>query len=304
MDINTFESFLVVAEEMNFSKAAERLYISQQSLSYSIQRMEQEYGVTLFNRKPRLVLTPAGREMIKYAKKIIDTHNSLKSAMVKYSDSDKMAIQMGMSALRSTHYYVPIWTKFHEKHPACSLELQEAKRGVLQKLVKEGTLTIAVSPVAAKEADLVYIPLVQESRYCCITRSCLERYCPGLDYSEGIRFEQIKDIPFITVKRGAHDNAGEAEIIRKFHLQVAAWCDRRAIAQKFAEKGIGFSIAIPVQQAEYFADHTESTDLLFIPIIETLPFDPNIYAYYSKDTEPSPYLLDLIDTFKEVLSEG
>ena len=44
--------FLLVAEELNITRAAERLYISQQSLSNHIQRLEQYYGTKLFYRKP------------------------------------------------------------------------------------------------------------------------------------------------------------------------------------------------------------------------------------------------------------
>ena len=63
--------FLVAAEEMNFTSAAKRLYVTQQTLSSHIQRLEQEYQVTLFNRKPRLSLTPEGERMVKYATRIV-----------------------------------------------------------------------------------------------------------------------------------------------------------------------------------------------------------------------------------------
>ena len=60
MNITGLQYFLVTAEEMNFSRAAQRLFISQQSLSGSIQRLEKQYGVQLFERKPVLRLTEAG----------------------------------------------------------------------------------------------------------------------------------------------------------------------------------------------------------------------------------------------------
>ena len=49
-----FRYFLVVAKELSFTKAAEKLFISQQSLSAHVQRLEQYYGVELFQRKPLL----------------------------------------------------------------------------------------------------------------------------------------------------------------------------------------------------------------------------------------------------------
>ena len=60
MNIKSIEYFLRTVEEMNITKAADRLFISQQALSSHIRRLEDEYHVRLFERKPCLHLTPEG----------------------------------------------------------------------------------------------------------------------------------------------------------------------------------------------------------------------------------------------------
>ena len=60
MGLRGLRYYLVAAEEMNFRRAAEKLYITQQTLSVHIQKLEKQYGVQLFERKPKLMLTPAG----------------------------------------------------------------------------------------------------------------------------------------------------------------------------------------------------------------------------------------------------
>lgn len=57
------EYFLVAAEELNFTKAAKKLFISQQSLSNHISNMEKEFDVILFNRTTPLTLTYAGQAL-------------------------------------------------------------------------------------------------------------------------------------------------------------------------------------------------------------------------------------------------
>ena len=57
------EYFLVAAEELNFTRAAKRLYISQQSLSNHISNLEKEFDVVLFNRTSPLTLTYAGQAL-------------------------------------------------------------------------------------------------------------------------------------------------------------------------------------------------------------------------------------------------
>ena len=53
--------FLLIAEELNISRAAKRAFISQQSLSKYLKHLEDSYGTALFTRKPEFALTPAGR---------------------------------------------------------------------------------------------------------------------------------------------------------------------------------------------------------------------------------------------------
>ncbi len=64
-ELRHLRSFIVLAEELSFSAAAQRLHVTQQSLSRTIQQLERELGTTLFARTTRSVqLTPAGREML------------------------------------------------------------------------------------------------------------------------------------------------------------------------------------------------------------------------------------------------
>ncbi|MFR9308657.1 MAG: LysR family transcriptional regulator, partial [Lachnospiraceae bacterium] len=61
---NHYHYFIVLAEECNISRAAERLYITHQNLSRYLAKLEEEFGVTLFDRKPSLSLTHAGQLML------------------------------------------------------------------------------------------------------------------------------------------------------------------------------------------------------------------------------------------------
>lgn len=72
--INFFkpEYFLVAAEELNFTKAAKKLFISQQSLSNHISNMEKEFDVILFNRTTPLTLTYAGQALKAKARQMLE----------------------------------------------------------------------------------------------------------------------------------------------------------------------------------------------------------------------------------------
>ena len=80
MNLRSIEYFLVVAEELNVTRAAERLVISQQALSSHIRRLEDEYNVELFYRKPVFRLTPAGQQMVFFGKQILQSEASMRAA--------------------------------------------------------------------------------------------------------------------------------------------------------------------------------------------------------------------------------
>lgn len=78
MDLKQLQYFLAVAEQLNFSKAAEMLYVTQPLLSQRVAELEKELGVVLFNRNRRSVqLTPAGAILADKARNVLDEVSSI-----------------------------------------------------------------------------------------------------------------------------------------------------------------------------------------------------------------------------------
>jgi DNA-binding transcriptional LysR family regulator len=82
LDPRTLRYFVAVAEELHFGRAARRMYVTQQALSQSIKKLEEQLGVTLFVRTSRRVeLTDAGRDLIPHALRLIAVAEELAAAM-------------------------------------------------------------------------------------------------------------------------------------------------------------------------------------------------------------------------------
>ena len=64
--------FTVAAEELNITRAAAKLFISQQSLSEHIRKLEKQYDAVFFTRGSRLALTSQGERMLAYAREVLE----------------------------------------------------------------------------------------------------------------------------------------------------------------------------------------------------------------------------------------
>ena len=125
MNFLNLEYFIIIAEERSFSRASERLYISQQSLSEHIKKLEASLGVTLFIRGRTLALTEAGECFLQGAKEILATRDqmlrNISSLNTRFPSSNKhrrmfspiyrTSIFISVSYRRITGWSTVVWQK-------------------------------------------------------------------------------------------------------------------------------------------------------------------------------------------------
>lgn len=143
MDIRYLRYFISVAEHLNFSKAAEHLYIGQPGLSQGIANLEKQLGFKLFERDRRSVqLTPAGLIFLKEASEII---NKFDKAVEKarWVDANWLG-DLNVGFLPSLGKVIlPRWiSRFRKKHHNVNLQLKEHTMATLHLALERGDLDI------------------------------------------------------------------------------------------------------------------------------------------------------------------
>lgn len=100
MNFHSLDYFLVLAREKNFTRAAEALHITQQSLSSHIAGLEKELGCTLLVRRTPLELTYAGRTFLRYAESIGQTRQAMEREFCDISENQKGELRVGIAYTR------------------------------------------------------------------------------------------------------------------------------------------------------------------------------------------------------------
>lgn len=98
-----FEVFLVVAREMSITKAANELHITQQCASDHIKRLEKEYNVVLFERRPKFRLTQAGEIMLHNLLNIQIMETSMSRSLAGIAEGTVGGFTLGISTSRADH---------------------------------------------------------------------------------------------------------------------------------------------------------------------------------------------------------
>lgn len=186
MELKQLQYFLTVAEHLNFSRAAEALYISQPALSYQIAELERELGTELFLRDRRKVyLTTAGAALIKPAQETLAASSRLlQLAKNNFSAPEEaVALRVGFDSTED-HFEATGITetlaRFANEHSGVRLEMMRAPFPECADQVIYGDLDVAFLILRHKEhlpPDLTCYPVYQSRIVMVVSEACPAQSC-------------------------------------------------------------------------------------------------------------------------------
>ncbi|WP_242900856.1 LysR family transcriptional regulator [Actinomadura terrae] len=153
--------FVVVAEELHFGRAAERLGMAQPPLSQRIQRLEKELGVRLFDRSSRKVeLTAPGALLLDEARDILARVDRVYSVAERARLGEARAVRAGLPSDLGGPIVAALIAAFRERRPDLRLDLRETGTAEQVRALAEGALDAGVlrHPCAAR--DLEFGPML------------------------------------------------------------------------------------------------------------------------------------------------
>lgn len=165
MEVRHLEYFVAVAEELSFSRAAERVHIAQPSLSQQIRQLERELGTPLVDRSARPIqLTLAGRRLLADAHGILSQIDQTARAVGRAGRGELDQLRVGYTAGGLYDLLLPVLRAFRARHPEAGLLLRQVPAADQVQALRTGSTDVVVGrltqPVTA--ADVTVRPLRDE----------------------------------------------------------------------------------------------------------------------------------------------
>jgi DNA-binding transcriptional LysR family regulator len=118
MEMSQLRTFREVAETLNFTRAAERLHLTQSAVSHQIKALEQELGEPLFIRAKRGVrLSEAGKAALDYARRILDETDALRDRLAGAQREPTGRVRAAAATQAFVHLFAPLFESFMRAHP-------------------------------------------------------------------------------------------------------------------------------------------------------------------------------------------
>jgi DNA-binding transcriptional LysR family regulator len=192
--------FVAVAEARHFTRAAEKVHVSQPSLSQQIKSLESELGAELFSRaRGNIALTDAGEALLPLARRILADADTARHEVQELVQLRRGRIRLGATPSVCTGLLPDVLRAFHGAHPGIQLLIEEGGSHDLVRQLARGVLDLAllVLPLPAASPALTTVELLHEDL---VVVSSASRPAPGRKGS--VHVADLQNEPLVMFRHG------------------------------------------------------------------------------------------------------
>ena len=260
MDIKQIKTFIVVANSLNFTKAAEELFMTQSSVSKIIRSLEEELEGVLFHRTPRIELTDVGKEFLKKAIEVISLVESIPEEISHYQMNPRGNIHIGIPPIIGASFFPRFIGDFKRMYPDINIRLVEEGSKSIIELLKESSLDIGIV-CSYPEEDMGFstMEFVKSPLMVVMNKS------NPLSQKEEIGFSDLKNQEFVLFQEdfSLYDQVVAGCLKHGFHPKIICNSSQRDFILEMVKADLGVTL-LPEIITESIVDN----NLKIIPLIE------------------------------------
>jgi DNA-binding transcriptional LysR family regulator len=252
MELHQLEYFVAVTDAGSFTKAAERLHVSQPGVSAQIRRLERELGQELLDRSGRGVRpTEVGAAVLPYARQALRAADSLRHAVDEFAGLIRGHVSIGRVASMAFLDLPAILARFHQQHPAVDISMSEATTDLLLAALNEGTVDIAIIGAAGTSPPGIDTQNILEERIAAAVPHDHE-----LARRSSIPISALAGFPLISLPVGTGLRAAldAATSAAGADLRVAFEASEPEALAQLAIHGLGVALVPPTFVTQWHAD--------------------------------------------------
>lgn len=168
MNFRELQYVVAIAEEGGVTRAAEKLYVSQPTLSRFLQQHEQMLGAQLFQKvNGRMVPTYFGEQYLKYARRILHLGDQMDLELSDIVHQDKGRLRIACPKHRADGVILLSILRFHEHFPNVEIKVLEESTEKREAALQRGDVDLALIFASRREPSWIYEPVLEEQVLLC-----------------------------------------------------------------------------------------------------------------------------------------
>lgn len=285
MDFKQLQSFVSVVKYKSFTQAAQRLYLSQPTISAHISQLEDELGKRLIIRTTKSIeITPKGHEIYEYAVNILN----LKDRMIELCHSQtRNIIHVGASTIPSAYILPNILTEYGSLYADTYFSLhQNNSQGIIDG-VKEGLFDVGLIGMPAEDESLECIPFFQDHM---VLITPVNEHFLALKQQANLSIRDLLKEPIILREKGSGSKKTADHFLDKVgisenDLQIVARINDQEAIKNLVAGGLGISILSEMAARNFITEKR----VLDFPLSD-YQIARNLYIIFHKNYILKPYI--------------
>jgi DNA-binding transcriptional LysR family regulator len=258
MELRQLEYLVAVAEEANFTRAAERVHISQSGVSAQIRQLEADLGATLIDRSGRhATLTTAGSAALAHARAALISVDAMRQAVDEINGLFRGRLTIGMVTACTVTPLFDILAAFHNAHPGIEITLIEDNSDRLVERVRSGDVHLAlIGAAGAVPPEFAALPLLSEHLVAAVP------FDHPLAKRHRISLAETTAYPIVSMPKGTGVRAvfDQACTRKGVHPDIALQASAPGAVADLAARGLGIAILTESMAANH-ADRLKALPL-------------------------------------------
>lgn len=300
LDFRQLETFIEVVNRKSFSKAAQKLYLTQPTVTSHIQNLENELGTFLLNRSGKNISpTEAGELLYKYALNIINMRNMAQFDLGAHKGKVQGHLEISSSSIPRHYVLPPLLKQFTDKYPDVTFTLSDFDSKKVVEGLLDGVTDFGIIGAKFPSPQLEYIELMEDKMYVVAPNN---KNYPWEEYSE-LDIDFLLERKIILREKGSGtrellENKLKEQGLDLDAFSVLAYIEDIETIKKFIELGIGVSFI-----SERAIKREVDLGILKPYSIKGLDLRRKFYFVYHKKRQLSPLSLTFRDFVIDYISK-